>query len=145
MSVVVLIRRHALYLAWLVALVATAGSLVFSEVLGYIPCQLCWFQRICMYPQALLLGLASYHDDRRIATYLIPLSAIGLAIAVFHYLEQKVPGFGLPGLCQVGVPCSGQYINWWGFVTIPFLSLTAFALILSLLWAKRRDTGEEAL
>jgi len=124
-----LISRYGLYLAWLVAIVATGGSLYFSEVRHFVPCQLCWFQRILMYPLVIVLGIASYRNDRNISGYVLPLTVIGWLIALYHYLEQKVPGFGSPLLCQVGIPCNVQYINWWGFVTIPFLSLTAFTLI----------------
>jgi len=124
-----LIRRYGLYFAWLVAIVATGGSLYFSEVRHFVPCQLCWFQRIFMYPLVIVLGIASYRDDRRISYYVLPLSVLGGSISLYHYLEQKVPGFGSALLCQVGIPCNVQYINWWGFITIPLLALTAFVLI----------------
>lgn len=134
---------YGLYLAWLVALVATGGSLYFSEVRHFIPCQLCWFQRILMYPLILVVGIASYRQDRQVGVYVLPLSGLGFLIALFHYLEQKVPGFGVEAVCRVGVPCTTQYINWLGFITIPFLSLTAFALITLLVWAARRAPDEE--
>ncbi len=87
---------YGLYLAWVVATVATLGSLYFSEVLGFVPCELCWWQRIFMYPQALLLGLASYRDDRRIIPYLLPLNAVGGSISAFHYLQEQCPGCACP-------------------------------------------------
>ncbi len=124
-----LAKTYGLYFAWIVALVATGGSLYFSEVLGFIPCKLCWFQRIFMYPLVFVLGLASYRSDVRIAGYVLPLTIVGGSISLYHYLEQKVPGFGNPALCGVGVPCTTEYINWLGFITIPFLALTAFTLI----------------
>jgi disulfide bond formation protein DsbB len=124
-----LIGSYGLYFAWIVAIVATAGSLYFSEVLHYIPCKLCWFQRIFMYPLAILLGIASYRFDVGIRVYVLPLTVIGGSISLYHYLEQKVPGFGNPAICAAGVPCTTEYINWLGFITIPFLALTAFALI----------------
>jgi disulfide bond formation protein DsbB len=137
-----LLRQFGLYFAWIVSLVATGGSLYFSEVLGWVPCTLCWYQRICMYPLTILLGIASYRNDRNIILYAVPLAAIGGSISLFHYLEQKVPG--LAGLfpCRVGVPCSVDYINWLGFITIPFLALVAFILILLFLWAA--SSAEEA-
>lgn len=132
------IRQYALYLAWVVSLVALGGSLYFSEIAGFIPCKLCWFQRIFMYPLAILLGIASYRDDRSIIPYALPLSVIGGSVSIFHYLQQKVPWFSRLHLCSDGIPCSGQYINWLGFITIPFLALTAFALITVLLWLGRK-------
>ena len=133
-------RSYGLYLAWLVSLVATGGSLYFSEVAGFIPCELCWYQRILMYPLAVILGIASYRDDRSIVPYLLPLSLGGAALSAFHYLLQKMPGMADWAPCEEGVPCSGQYINWLGFVTIPLLAFTAFVLIsLFLVMARKGD------
>ena len=128
-------RHYGLYLAWLLALIATFGSLYFSEVRHFVPCTLCWYQRILMYPLVLLLGIASYRQDRAIVPYVLPLTLLGVGVALFHYLDQKLPGFGPPGLCSAGVPCNAQYINWLGFVTIPFLSLVAFTGISATLLA----------
>jgi disulfide bond formation protein DsbB len=134
-------RDFGLYAAWLVAIVATAGSLYFSEVRLFVPCTLCWYQRIMMYPLVILLGVASYRQDRKVVVYALPLAVIGGAFSLFHYLEQKVPGFSAPTLCRVGVPCNQEYINWLGFITIPFLALVAFVLISVLLlgaaWSAR--------
>lgn len=120
---------YGLYLAWLVALVATGGSLYFSEVRGFAPCTLCWYQRVFMYPLVIILGVASFREDRAVRGYVLPMSVLGGLIALYHVLEQNVPGFGAPGLCRVGIPCSAKYINWLGFISIPVLSLTAFSLI----------------
>ncbi|GAA4722001.1 disulfide oxidoreductase [Brevibacillus fulvus] len=139
------LQRNALYLAWLVSLVAMGGSLYFSEGLGFIPCKLCWFQRIFMYPQAILLGIASYRNDRGVIPYLLPLSMVGGLISLYHYAEQKVPGLAEWMPCTAGVPCNQSYINWFGFITIPFLALLAFLFISCLLWLgreKNRAAGE---
>jgi len=135
------IRNYGLYLAWLVALIATGGSLYFSEVAGFIPCELCWYQRILMYPLALILGIASYRDDRSVVIYTLPLSLIGAALSAYHYLLQKVPGLAELTPCKQGIPCSGQYINWLGFITIPFLAFVAFVLISLLLAAVRKGSA----
>ena len=127
------LQSYGLYLAWLVALVATGGSLYFSEVRQFVPCTLCWYQRVLMYPQVILLGIAAYRQDVRIIPYVLPMTVLGACVSLFHYLEQKLPGFGAPAVCRQGVPCSAEYINWLGFVTIPFLALTAFVLITLLL------------
>jgi disulfide bond formation protein DsbB len=118
-----------LYFAWLVSVIATLGSLYFSEIRGYIPCDLCWFQRIFMYPLVLILGIGTFQSDMSVKKFVLPMSILGGTISFFHYLEQKVPGFGGIRPCVSGVPCSSEYINWLGFITIPFLALIAFTLI----------------
>ncbi|PPA69093.1 disulfide oxidoreductase [Jeotgalibacillus proteolyticus] len=118
-----------LLLAWLVSMVATLGSLYFSEIRGFIPCDLCWFQRIFMYPLTIILGVGAFQNDLSVKRFVFPMALIGGSISVMHYMEQKIPGFGGIKPCVSGVPCNAQYINWFGFVTIPFLALTAFLLI----------------
>ena len=118
-----------LYFAWLVSVLATLGSLYFSELKGFIPCDLCWFQRIFMYPLVVILGIGTFQSDISVKKFVLPLSIVGGLISLFYYLEQKVPGFGGIRPCVSGVPCSAEYINWFGFVTIPFLALTAFTLV----------------
>ncbi|UJF36233.1 disulfide oxidoreductase [Paenibacillus hexagrammi] len=130
------IRNYNLYVAWLISLVALGGSLYFSEIMEFEPCKLCWFQRICMYPLAPLLGLALYKNDRGIIPYARMLSMVGMCISIFHYSEQKVPFMQEVLPCTVGVPCSGEYINWFGFITIPFLAGIAFILITVLLFVR---------
>ncbi|WP_214778907.1 disulfide oxidoreductase [Exiguobacterium sp. s22] len=127
-------EKYGLYLAWLVSLTATLGSLYFSEIREFVPCELCWIQRIFMYPLTILLGIAVFTDDRSVRKYVLPLTIIGGFVSLYHYLVQKVPGFAEIQPCTQGVPCSGQYINWLGFITIPFLALTAFALLTLFMW-----------
>lgn len=122
-------KQLFLYFAWLVSIIATLGSLYFSEIKGFIPCELCWYQRILMYPISLILGIATFQNDLSVKKYVIPMAIIGWFISLFHYLEQKVPGFAAIKPCANGVPCSAEYINWLGFITIPFLALIAFTLI----------------
>ncbi|MGA9173680.1 MAG: disulfide oxidoreductase [Thermoactinomyces sp.] len=134
-----LLNTYGLYFAWIVAIVATGGSLFFSEVLGFIPCTLCWVQRIFMYPLVILLGIASYRSDRHIIPYVLPLTIIGGCVSLYHYLEQKVPALAKVASCQVGVPCTQEWINWFGFITIPFLALIAFILITLFLSFARKE------
>ncbi|WP_249336730.1 disulfide oxidoreductase [Sporosarcina sp. Marseille-Q4063] len=122
-------RGYLLYIAWVVSLVAMLGSLYFSEIKGYIPCELCWYQRIFMYPLTLILGIGTFQNDSSVKKFALPLAIIGGSISLMHYLEQKIPGFGGIKPCVSGVPCSSQYINWFGFITIPFLALVAFVII----------------
>jgi disulfide bond formation protein DsbB len=137
-----ILSTYGLYFAWVVSLAATGGSLYFSEVLGFIPCTLCWYQRILMYPQVILLGIASYRNDRHIIPYVLPMSVLGSCVSLWHYLEQKVPGFAELLPCRVGVPCAQTHIDWFGFITIPFLALVAFILIIVFLSFARKETGE---
>lgn len=123
------ISQLLLYVAWLVSIIATLGSLYFSEIQSFIPCELCWYQRILMYPLVLTLGIATFQNDKSVKKYVLPISIIGGSISLFHYLEQKVPGFAEIKPCANGMPCSTEYINWLGFITIPFLALIAFSLV----------------
>lgn len=118
-----------LYIAWVISIVATLGSLYFSEIQEFVPCELCWYQRILMYPLVLIIGVAVFSNDFKVKRYVLPLTLIGAGIGIMHYLQQKVPSLSDLTPCAQGVPCNIEYINWFGFVTIPFLSLTAFILI----------------
>lgn len=118
------------HVALLAAIIATCGSLFFSEALGWVPCELCWFQRILMYPLTVILTVGILRDDRGLHWYVLPLSLAGMAVSLYHYLEvlKVIP----PSPCQGGVPCSIDYINLTGalaFVKIPFLALVAFTII----------------
>lgn len=128
-----------LILAWLVALVATLGSLFFSEVMEFIPCTLCWYQRIAMYPLVVILGIAAWKNRRDVLTYSLPLSIIGQLIATYHLGVQAeiIPEAASP--CVQGVPCSAMYIQWLGFITIPVLSFVAFGLINIFQWKLYRE------
>lgn len=118
------------HIALLAAMLATGGSLFFSEVLGWIPCELCWYQRILMYPLTVLLFIGIWRDDRKVYLYVLPLSLTGIAVALYHYLMVMliIP----PAPCAGAVPCAFDYINIPGvlsFVKIPFLALVAFIII----------------
>jgi disulfide bond formation protein DsbB len=132
-----------LYWAWLVSIAATVGSLYFSEVRMFVPCALCWWQRILMYPLVVVLGVATFRQDLTAWRTALPLSLIGLGTATYHYLLQKVPGLAPPASCASGVPCNMQYIDWFGFVTIPFLAGVAFLIVtiamLRLAWTERSE------
>lgn len=136
------LSRYYLYLAWIVAIVATGGSLFLSDVLKWEPCKLCWFQRIFMYPQVILLGIAAYRSDRRIVGYVLPMSIIGSLIAIYHYAKQHIPALDRIAPCTTGVPCNKDYFEYLGFITIPFLALIAFTLIALLLWRGSRAYDE---
>lgn len=127
---------------WVVSLVATMGSLFFSEVMGLPPCVLCWYQRICMYPLAVIATVALVTRDRRVGYYAWPLVLTGLAVAIYHNLlyYHVIPESIAP--CAAGVSCTDRQIEWFGIVTIPLLSLCGFTLIAAcLLWFRARLKG----
>jgi disulfide bond formation protein DsbB len=132
------IAPFALPVAFIAAAIAMGGSLYFSEVARFTPCKLCWYQRICMYPEVLLLGIAMFRRDlisaRRLAA---PLAAVGAVISTYHYQLERLPQ--QPTLsCGIGEPvCSQALFNIFGFVSIPFMALAAFLLIVTMLTAAR--------
>ncbi len=121
--------ESTLYFALLVALTAFLGSLYFSEIRHYLPCNLCWYQRICMYPLVAVIAVGLLRQDNNVPYYVLPLSLVGQGIATYHYLLEKTEIFATPTSCQEGIPCTTPWINWGGFVTIPFLAMSAFFLI----------------
>ncbi|MDK8193078.1 disulfide oxidoreductase [Paenibacillus sp. UMB7766-LJ446] len=125
----VVFKQYTLFYAWIVALVATFGSLYFSEVRGFVPCELCWFQRILMYPLCISLGIASYFNEKSIKKYVLPLTILGMLVSAFHYMKQKLPNFESVAPCKQGIPCSTTHVDWLGFITIPFMAFVAFGLI----------------
>lgn len=122
-------QENVLLTMWVVALLATGGSLYFSEIRGYLPCELCWIQRIFMYPLVIVIGIAFIQKNVRIATTVLAFSVIGACISLYHYGIQKLTFLSDSAPSCGQVPCTGQYINYFGFITIPFLALTAFILI----------------
>ncbi|MCB9118854.1 MAG: c-type cytochrome [Caldilineaceae bacterium] len=123
------LNRNSLYIALITAWVAMCGSLYFSEVRGYVPCVLCWYQRILMYPLTLVVAIGLLRRDWNLPYYVLPFSLIGLGVSTYHYLLEKTDLFAGSTACRQGVSCTTQWINWFGFVTIPFLALTAFLII----------------
>jgi len=132
-----------LWLAFAVAATATAGSLYFSEIGHLVPCTLCWYQRIAMYPLALVLGIAAWRDDVGVRRYAIPLAGVGAVVSAYHVALQRLPG--LPsGACSLDTPCSAIELERFGFVTIPVMALIGFGsiiVVLTLLTARRSQTS----
>lgn len=121
------------FLAWLVATVATLAALFLGEVMGYTPCVLCWYQRICMFPLVLILAAGLFPFDRRVVRYALPLAGVGWLLALFHWgvASGVIPERVTP--CSQGVPCTQELVVWFGFLTLPMLSVLAFSAILLLL------------
>lgn len=124
-----LIQKNIIYSAWIQAIAATLGSLYYSEIKHYTPCVLCWYQRIFMYPLVLIIAVGILRKDKNLPYYVLSLSIPGMLIALYHVLLQKgiLPEAVAP--CSIGASCLIKYTGYFGFITIPVMSLTAFAVI----------------
>jgi disulfide bond formation protein DsbB len=122
----------ALWLAWLVAAAATAGSLYFSEHAHFTPCKLCWYQRIAMYPLSVVLLVAALRRDRDVRWYAVPVALIGMVISTYHYLIEWHPEWEATS-CDITAPCSIPWFREFGFVSLSFMALCGFAAIVALL------------
>lgn len=127
-----------LWLGFAVAAVATIGSLIYSEGLDYLPCRLCWFQRIFMYPLAVVLGVAALRRDRQIWRYAVPLAVIGSSISIYHYLIEHFPRLE-SSACTLDVPCSAAPVWRYGFVSLAYMALSGFLLIIATMLYVRRS------
>ena len=131
-------QKYGLYFAWLIALLALMGSLYSSVILHLPVCDLCWYQRVCIYPLVIILGIATYRHDLAIIKYAIPLAILGALFALYQYLEQMIPGFSPLALCSpTGPDCSHIHFKWLGFITYPFISLIACVGIIFFLLSAR--------
>jgi disulfide bond formation protein DsbB len=135
----------ALWIAWGVAAIATAGSLYYSEIAGFTPCELCWYQRIAMYPLVVILGIAAWRNDRSVARAALPLAAIGGAISSYHSLIQRFPELTGGTSCDPAAPCTAILVWQLGYLSIPLMALSGFGLIatLVLVATRRRAPTEE--
>jgi len=134
------VGNKPLLLAWITSIVSLVGSLFFSEVMKFVPCNFCWYQRILMYPLVIVLGVAFYQQDHKVTRYVLPLSFLGIIVSGYHYALQKIPALKAFEVCTSGVPCSGQYINWLGFITIPLLAFVGFMIItICMLWMRKQS------
>ncbi len=124
---------QSVLLAWIVALVTTAGSLYYSEHLGFIPCELCWYQRIAMYPLAVILGVGFLRRDAKVWITALPFVVVGAPLSLYHWLVERVPSFAESSSCSVVAPCSTPYFEKLGFVTLAWMCMSSFLLIGSLL------------
>ena len=129
------IGPSALWLAWGVALVCTLGSLYYSEVAHFVPCKLCWYQRIAMYPLVVVLGVAAWRQRTEIARATLPLVAIGAAISTYHYLLERFPSWESAASCDPSAPCTVVWVWRFHYLSIPAMALSGFALIAVLIVA----------
>ncbi len=124
------VTRRRLLMAFVVSLIATLGSLYFSEIAGLVPCKLCWFQRIFMYPQAVILFVAYWKRDELAGKYIIPLSGIGILFSAYHIYVQQINALTMCSLS--GPSCEIPEFVKYGYITIPVMAFTAFAVLLTL-------------
>ncbi len=124
------VNKYVLQLIFASSMTALVGSLLYSNVAGFPPCELCWIQRIFMYPQALLSFMAMIWKDKRMVTYLFPMSILGGVIALYHSFTNWGYGGSLLGCTSVGGECSRVYVLEYGYITIPFMALTTFAYLI---------------
>jgi len=135
----IFVGSRAIIYGFLIAFAAMAGSLIYSDVLGYTPCSLCWVQRIFMYPQIIVLGLALIKREKVIIDYSLVLAYFGAAVAAYQHLLQLgvVPSLLCPVIGSVPSACAQRFVFQFGYITLPFMSFTAFALIIALLTLAR--------
>ena len=134
------------WLAFVIAAVAMAGSLYYSEVAHFTPCRFCWFQRIAMYPLVIINLVGALRRDEYLPSYVLPLSIIGMGLSTYHYLMER--GVIAPSAtCSADVPCNIFYVNYLGFITIAFMALIAFtaitAIMIGVVIANRRAASAE--
>jgi hypothetical protein len=141
-AIAVFIQPNAIGMAFWVALLATMGSLYFSEGAHFDPCKLCWYQRIAMYPLVVLLGIAAVRRDPGIRIYAWALAAIGLAISSYHVALEWIPALDT-GSCGTGPACTIIWFRVLGFISLPTLALVAFLFILTLLSVRGPDADDD--
>lgn len=130
-------QRINLCVAWVLTIVMLLGTLFSSEILQMAVCNLCWYQRICVYPLVLILGIACYRDENVVIPYVIGLPVIGAGFALYQTLEQTFPRFAPINLCGTGPSCADVGFKLFGFLTFPLMSFMASVLLFILLWLAR--------
>jgi len=140
----ILLDKRAIIFAFIVALTATSGSLYLSEVALFEPCVFCWYQRILMYPLVFILGVALLKKRKDVWNYVLPISVFGLILASYHYKIQISPNVLIP--CKTvgfSISCSERFFTHFGYITIPWMSLSAFTLVTILMFIMRKFSNRE--
>ena len=133
-SIAVFLGENAILFGFLTILASIAGSLFYSNIVGYDPCILCWWQRIFIYPQAIIFFVAMMIKDKKVFSYIVPMAIIVLLISLYHsYLQMG--GTSVIPCDAVGPSCSKVYVMAYGYITIPFMAVTISAYVLLLAWA----------
>lgn len=130
------ITKHTLVITFLIALLTTSGSLYYSQIAGFAPCELCWLQRICMYPLVIIFGLAAIKKDNSVIDYGLGLVIVGTLFSLYHnYIYYTAVASS--GFCSIVAPCTQKYITGFSYLSIPLMALTAFLMIGLLLVNKK--------
>jgi disulfide bond formation protein DsbB len=137
------VGKRSIKLAAVVSILTVVGSLFYSNVIGFAPCVLCWWQRIFLFPMPLIFGVALWKKRSDVFSYIVPLAIGALLVASYHSLFE-VFGLSLSPCTAVGGSCSKVYVKEFGYITIPVMSLTSALFILLLAWAKRKNTNENS-
>jgi len=132
-AVATFLGPQSLLCAWIVALVTTAGSLWYSEHFHFLPCELCWYQRIVMYPLVVVLGVGWFRRDKAVWFTALPFVLVGVPLSLYHWLVERVPSFAEGTACSIDAPCSAPYFEKLGFVTLAWMCMSSFLLIGGLL------------
>ncbi len=125
-------RQCYLFITWLIAVIALIVTLYGSNVQMLPVCHLCWFQRVCLYPLVIILGIGAFQDDRKSAVYSLPLTIIATILALYQYILQWYPQLESIGVCGTGPSCADVHLRVWGFITYPFISMIG-SLVMSIL------------
>ena len=123
------VAPQSVLLAWIVAAVTTLGSLYYSEHAGFVPCELCWYQRIVMYPLVIVLAVAWLRRDLQVWKTVLVFVVIGAPLSLYHWLVERVPAFAESSSCSITVPCTTPYFEKLGFVTLAWMAMSSFLLI----------------
>jgi disulfide bond formation protein DsbB len=137
-----LLNERGRWMAFVVAAGAMASSLYYSEIADFVPCEFCWYQRIAMYPLAVILLVAAVMRDERVLRYVVPIAVIGALLSIYHVQLQIFPEQA--STCSSGVPCHARYVQEYGFVSIPVMALCGFVSVLALqvaMWRARTIEG----
>lgn len=132
------IKKYTLHLVFIISLIGTLMSLYFSDILGWVPCNLCWYQRILLYPLILIVPVAIILKDTKVYRYILSLSILGSLVALYHNLLfwKIIPES--PAICRNGISCVDLNLQLYSFITIPLLSFLAFAFITVLVLIYRK-------
>lgn len=136
-AIIHFVRKNALLLAFLVALSGMLGSLFYSEIAHFEPCSLCWWGRIFLYPQVLILGVAAWKKRKDIEDFILPLSGLGVLVSAYHTYLQYGGSSILP--CSAsGVSCAQRFVFEFGYLTLPLMGFTSFVLIFLIILIDRK-------
>lgn len=132
-----IIKKYNIHIAWTISTISTFISLILDKIFGFTPCELCWYQRILLYPLVINIGILIYYNDTKVKRFVLPFTFFGILVSLYHILLQKIPLLQKIETCTSSIPCSTDYLNWFGFITIPMFSFIVFLSITLLIIIKK--------